>query len=81
VNVLHWLAENLSFSIEAFEIAWRLRFSSNRAYALIDFDLNQRWPEVAIRHSDQSSQYTSVDFGKRCKEFAMRPSMGSRGDA
>jgi len=34
-----------------------------------------------IHHSDQGSQYTSVDFGKRCKEMGVRPSMGSVGDA
>ena len=34
-----------------------------------------------IHHSDQGSQYTSLDFGKRCKEMGVRPSMGSVGDA
>jgi transposase InsO family protein len=34
-----------------------------------------------IRHSDQGSQYTSLDFGKRCKEMGVRPPMGSVGDA
>jgi putative transposase len=34
-----------------------------------------------IHHSDQGSQYTSVDFGKRCKDMGVRPSMGSVGDA
>ena len=29
----------------------------------------------------ESTQYTSVDFGKRCKEMGVRPSMGSVGDA
>ena len=29
----------------------------------------------------ESTQYTSVDFGKRCKEMDVRPSMGSVGDA
>src|SRR5256886_16459433 len=32
-------------------------------------------------HSDQGSQYTSLAFGKRCKEAGVRPSMGSVGDA
>ena len=27
------------------------------------------------------TQYTSLDFGKRCKEMGVRPSMGSVGDA
>jgi putative transposase len=34
-----------------------------------------------IHHSDQGSQYTSLDFGKRCKEMGVRASMGSVGDA
>ena len=34
-----------------------------------------------IHHSDQGSQYTSLAFGKRCKEAGVRPSMGSVGDA
>jgi Integrase core domain len=29
----------------------------------------------------ESTQYTSVDFGKRCTEMGVRPSMGSVGDA
>ena len=34
-----------------------------------------------IHHSDQGSQYTSLAFGKRCREMGVRPSMGSVGDA
>jgi len=33
-----------------------------------------------IHHSDQGSQYTSIAFGKRCREAGVRPSMGSVGD-
>ena len=40
----------------------------------------QRCPEGVIHHSDQGTQYTSVAFGKRCKEMGVRPSMGSVGD-
>ena len=40
----------------------------------------QRSPEGVIHHSDQGTQYTSVAFGKRCKEMGVRPSMGSVGD-
>ena len=39
-----------------------------------------RKPHGVIHHSDQGSQYTSLDFGKRCKEMGVRPSMGSVGD-
>lgn len=42
--------------------------------------LNQRKPEDVIHHSDQGCQYTSIQFGLRCKEAGVRPSMGSVGD-
>ena len=48
----------------------------------LDMALGQRRPAGSvIVHSDQGSQYTSVAFGKRCKEAGVRPSMGSVGDA
>ena len=34
-----------------------------------------------IHHSDQGSQYTSLAFGKLCREMGVLPSMGSVGDA
>ena len=47
----------------------------------LNMALITRKPQDVIHHSDQGSQYTSVDFGKRCKEMGVRPSMGSVGDA
>lgn len=47
----------------------------------LNMALITRKPQSVIHHSDQGSQYTSVDFGKRCKEMGVRPSMGSVGDA
>ena len=48
----------------------------------LDMALGQRRPaDGVIVHSDQGSQYTSVAFGKRCKEAGVGPSMGSVGDA
>jgi putative transposase len=38
-------------------------------------------PESVILHRDQGCQYTSLAFGKRCKELNVRPSMGTVGDA
>jgi transposase InsO family protein len=35
----------------------------------------------ATEPSDQGSQYTSIEFGHRCREADVRPSMGSVGDA
>jgi putative transposase len=40
----------------------------------------QRRPASVIHHSDQGCQYTSLAFGKRCKQSGVRPSMGSVGD-
>jgi putative transposase len=40
----------------------------------------QREPKSVIHHSDHGSQYTSLAFGKRCKVFDIRVSMGSVGD-
>src|SRR5256714_1832461 len=40
-----------------------------------------RRPRGVIHHSDQGSQYTSIEFGQRCREAGVRPSMSSVGDA
>ena len=47
----------------------------------LDMALGQRRPEDGIHHSDQGSRYTSLAFGKRCREAGGRPSLGSLGDA
>ena len=49
--------------------------------AALDMAIAQRRPTEVIHHSDQGCQYTSVAFGKRCREAGVRPSMGSVGDA
>jgi len=47
----------------------------------LEMALEQRDPgNDLIHHSDQGSQYTSVEFGKRCRQAGIRPSMGSIGD-
>ena len=40
----------------------------------------RRRPEGVIHHSDQGSQYTSIEFGKCCRRAGVSLSMGSRGD-
>jgi putative transposase len=47
----------------------------------LEMAVRQRQPRGVIHHSDQGSQYTSIAFGKRCREAGVRPSMGSVGDA
>ena len=46
----------------------------------LDMALERRRPEDVIHHSDQGCQYTSIEFGSRCREAGVRPSMGSVGD-
>src|SRR6266576_3743475 len=48
--------------------------------AALDMAIVQRSPVDVIHHSDQGCQYTSIQFGKRCREASIRPSMGSVGD-
>lgn len=40
----------------------------------------RRQPSAVIHHSDQGCQYTSIDFGLRCNQAGVRPSMGSVAD-
>ena len=40
----------------------------------------QRRPDSVIHHSDQGTQYTSIAFGKRCRQLGVRPSTGSARD-
>lgn len=46
----------------------------------LNMAIGQRRPAAVIHHSDQGCQYTSVGFGRRCREVGVRPSMGSVGD-
>ncbi len=42
--------------------------------------IQQRRPKGVVHHSDQGSQYTSLQFGARCRKADITPSMGSVGD-
>jgi putative transposase len=46
----------------------------------LDMAIARRRPNGVIHHSDRGCQYTSVAFGRRCREAGIRPSMGSVGD-
>ncbi len=46
----------------------------------LNMALSSRQPDEVIHHSDQGSQYTAIDFGTRCREAGVRPSMGLAGD-
>ncbi len=47
---------------------------------VLSMALGQRRPEGVVHHSDKGSQYTSLAFGKRCREMGVLPSTGSAGD-
>jgi putative transposase len=47
----------------------------------LDMAIWRRRPATGlIHHSDQGCQYTSLTFGRRCREAGISPSMGSVGD-
>jgi len=46
----------------------------------LDMAIFRRRPKAVVHHSDHGSQYTSIAFGKRCKEAGVTTSMGSIGD-
>jgi putative transposase len=46
----------------------------------LEMAIAQRRPDAVIHHSDQGCQYAAIEFGRRCREAHVRPSMGSVGD-
>ena len=46
----------------------------------LNMALGQRRPYGVVHHSDRGTQYTSLAFGKRCREMGVLPSTGSAGD-
>ena len=64
-------------------VGWSIgeRMTADLVLAALDMALEQRKPDDVVHHSDQGSQYTSIEFGSRCKAMGVRPSMGTVGDA
>ena len=48
--------------------------------AALNMAIGQRHPTGVVHHSDKGSQYTSLAFGKRCREMGVLTSTGSAGD-
>lgn len=46
----------------------------------LNMAIYRRKPKAVVHHSDHGSQYTSIAFGKRCREAGITASMGSVGD-
>lgn len=64
-------------------VGWAMssRMTTQIVLDALQMAVQQRRPaEGVIHHSDQGCQYTSIEFGKRCREAGVRPSMGSVGD-
>jgi putative transposase len=69
------------FSRKVVGWAFGVRMTADLVTQALDMALMSRQPQSVIHHSDQGSQYTSIEFGNRCKQMGVRPSMGSVGDA
>ena len=64
-------------------VGWAMsaRMTTQLVLDALTMAIEQRRPaRGVIHHSDQGSQYTSLEFGKRCRQAGVRPSMGSVGD-
>jgi putative transposase len=64
-------------------VGWAMssRLAKEIVLDALQMALDQRRPSAGvIHHSDQGCQYTSIEFGKRCRDAGVRPSMGSVGD-
>jgi putative transposase len=61
--------------------AFSARLATQVVLDALEMAVAQRGPlEGVIHHSDQGCQYTSIEFGRRCRDAGVRPSMGSVGD-
>ena len=63
-------------------VGWAMTTSLTTDLVLgaLEMAIHDRQPTAVIHHSDQGCQYTSMAFGRRCREAGVRPSMGSVGD-
>jgi len=63
-------------------VGWSLatRLEKDLVIKAFDMAVAQRNSRGVIHHSDHGSQYTSMEFGKRCMDAGVALSMGSVGD-
>lgn len=69
-----------TFSRRVIGWAMAVRLKTQLVLDALQMAIRQRRPESVIHHSDHGSQYTAVEFGRRCREAGIRPSMGTVGD-
>jgi putative transposase len=64
-------------------VGWAMHpaLTTDLVLGALEMAIRNRQPSAVIHHSDQGCQYTSMAFGRRCREAGVRPSMGSVGDA
>jgi transposase InsO family protein len=72
--------------LEAFSrriVGWAMaeHLRTDLVLSALNMALAQRRAKGVVHHSDQGTQYTSIEFGLRCKEAKVHPSMGTVGDA
>lgn len=60
--------------------AFQSHMETSLVVEALETAIKQRQPTDVIHHSDQGCQYTSVEFGARCRKAGVRPSMGSVAD-
>jgi putative transposase len=75
----------LAIVLDAFSrrvVGWAMadHLRTELVLAALEMAYRQRDPAGVIHHSDHGCQYTSVAFGRRCRDWGVRPSMGSVGD-
>ncbi|MGH8239512.1 MAG: IS3 family transposase [Steroidobacteraceae bacterium] len=75
----------LAVVVDAFSrriVGWAMadHLRTELVLAALEMAYAQRHPRKVIHHSDHGTQYTSIAFGRRCREMGVRPSMGSVGD-
>ena len=63
-------------------VAWAMahHLRTELMLAALNMAIGQRCPKEVIHHSDKGSQYTSLAFGKRCRQMGVLTSTGSAGD-
>ena len=64
-------------------VGWAMRkvLDTEIVESALEMALSRRKPKGVIHHSDHGCQYTSYQFGRRCREAGVKLSMGSVGDA
>lgn len=64
-------------------VGWSMEttLATEGVLSALNMAVAQRKPKDVIHHSDHGCQYTSLAFGRRCREVGVRPSRGSVGDA